>query len=152
MKNIILENKKLRKENEELKKEIMSLNGQLTNCLDRISILNKKNYELEGKSQMVKDKNAMMKIIEDRLKYEFTGQYCDISKESLDLQIIGIKENIESNLKEIIDKYYVDKQKVKDVIEKYFMEYEKEKEYRFTDDVEAEQEILIDIEKEILEG
>lgn len=69
-----------------------------------------------------------------------------------DLKLIGIQENTESNMKEIIDKYYVDKQKVKDVIYKYIMEYEKEKEYRFTDDVEMEQEILISIENEILEG
>lgn len=69
-----------------------------------------------------------------------------------DLKLIGIQENTESNMKEIIDKYYVDKQKVKDVIYKYIMEYEKEKEYRFTDDVEIEQEILKSIENEILEG
>ena len=60
-------------------------------------------------------------------------------------------EYIETNELNKIFNNVVSKQKVKDVIEKYFMEYEKEKEYRFTDDVETEQEILISIENEILE-
>lgn len=45
----------------------------------------------------------------------------------------------------------VSKQKVNEVIEKYFKEYEKQKEYKFTDDVEEEQEILLQIRKEIIE-
>lgn len=45
----------------------------------------------------------------------------------------------------------VSKQKVNEVIEKYFIEYENQKEYRFTDDVEEEQEILLQIRKEIIE-
>lgn len=45
----------------------------------------------------------------------------------------------------------VSKQKVNEVIEKYFKEYEKQKEYRFTDDVEDEQDILLQIKKEIIE-
>lgn len=43
-------------------------------------------------------------------------------------------------------------QKVKDVIEKYFMEYEEEKQYRYTPEVEEEQEILIKIENEIIDN
>ena len=46
----------------------------------------------------------------------------------------------------------VSKQKVKDVIEKYFMEYEEEKQYRYTPEVEEEQEILIKIENEIIDN
>lgn len=48
-------------------------------------------------------------------------------------------------------KNYVDKFLVNKVINKYYMEYEKQKEYRFTDDVEEEQEILLQIRKEIIE-
>ena len=44
----------------------------------------------------------------------------------------------------------VSKEKVNEVIEKYFKEYEKQKEYRFTDDVEDEQEILLQIKKELI--
>lgn len=52
---------------------------------------------------------------------------------------------------EIKKKKFVSKQKVNEVIEKYFKEYEKQKEYRFTDDVEDEQDILLQIKKEIIE-
>lgn len=48
-------------------------------------------------------------------------------------------------------KNYVDKFLVNKVINKYYMEYEKQKEYRFTDDVEDEQDILLQIKKEIIE-
>lgn len=41
----------------------------------------------------------------------------------------------------------VSKQKVNEVIEKYFKEYEEQKQYRFTDDVEDEQDILLQIKK-----
>lgn len=53
---------------------------------------------------------------------------------------------------EIKKKKFVSKQKVKDVIEKYFMEYEEEKQYRYTPEVEEEQEILIKIENEIIDN
>lgn len=78
--------------------------------------------------------NKKLRKENEELKNEIT---------SLNGQLTNYMDKIFNNV--------VSKQKVKDVIEKYFMEYEKEKEYRFTDDVEAEQEILISIENEILE-
>lgn len=60
-------------------------------------------------------------------------------------------EYIETNELNKIFNNVVSKQKVNEVIEKYFKEYEKQKEYRFTDDVEDEQDILLQIKKEIIE-
>lgn len=50
-----------------------------------------------------------------------------------------------------IDNNYIPKSKVREIIQKYYDEYEKEKEYRYTGDVDEEQRILREIEKELLQ-
>lgn len=52
--------------------------------------------------------------------------------------------------KDELEKDYIPKSKVREIIQKYYNEYEKEKEYRYTLDVENEQRILREIEKELL--
>lgn len=51
-----------------------------------------------------------------------------------------------------LEKDSILKSKVREIIQKYYDEYEKEKEYRYTLDVEDEQRILREIEKELLNG
>lgn len=45
---------------------------------------------------------------------------------------------------------YVSKAKISEVIKKYYDDYELQKRYRYTRDVEEEQSVLKDIEKELL--
>lgn len=59
-----------------------------------------------------------------------------------------IKLKIENE--KIVDNEFVSKNKIRKIIQKYYDEYEKEKEYRYTLDVEDEQRILREIEKELL--
>ena len=53
--------------------------------------------------------------------------------------------------KDELEKDYIPKSKVREIIQKYYNEYEKEKEYRYTLDVENEQRILREIEKELFQ-
>ena len=53
--------------------------------------------------------------------------------------------------KDELEKDYIPKSKVREIIQKYYNEYEKEKEYRYTLDVEDEQRILREIEKELFQ-
>ena len=50
----------------------------------------------------------------------------------------------------INERELIPKSKIREIIQKYYDEYEKEKEYRYTGDVEEEQSILREIEKELL--
>lgn len=59
-----------------------------------------------------------------------------------------IKLKIENE--KIVDNEFVSKNKIREIIQKYYDEYEKEKEWRYTLDVEDEQRILKEIEKELL--
>lgn len=45
---------------------------------------------------------------------------------------------------------YVSRDKIREVIKKYYDDYERQKRYRYTKDVDDEQIVLKDIEKELL--
>lgn len=72
-----------------------------------------------------------------RLLFDYTEVYDD--------------EPIFQELELLIKDNYISKDKIKEVIKKYYNDYEEQKRYRYTRDVEEEQSVLKDIEKELLE-
>ena len=85
---------------------------------------------------------AIENLIARNKELEIKQELLKILQDKINEQTIFINE---------IKNDYIPKSKVKEIIQKYYDEYEKEKEYRYTGDVEEEQSILREIEKELLQ-
>lgn len=97
---------------------------------------------------------------EDNIKYERANDYLQaLNRKYYEDNVTLLRKNgkVDILADNIHFKYidmvenYIPKSKVKEIIQKYYDEYEKEKEYRYTGDVEDEQQVLREIERELLE-
>ncbi len=99
-----------------------------------------------------------IKVLEEYLNYEATKRNLSGIEIQAIENLIARNKELEELLEEKTIRVgfenkedYIPKSKVREIIQKYYNEYEKEKEYRYTNDVEDEQRVLREIEKELLE-